>query len=130
MGLPPRSAFGDVTGDDWFFEAVSWCAAEGIVNGYSDGTFGGTRDISRQELITCLYRYAHSAGLRTDAAADLGRFSDAGSIQSYARDAMSWAVGADLIVGTDNGVLDPNGRATRAQVATIMMRFCYLKYCS
>ena len=124
--VTPRSAFGDVTEDDWFFEAVSWCTTAGIVNGYPDGTFGGIRDISRQELVVCLYRYAQGAGLLTDVAADLGRFPDAGSVQSYAWDAMSWAVGNGLIVGTDNGVLDPDGPATRAQAATIMMRFCYL----
>ena len=100
-------------------EARSWA----VDNGVSDGTFPG-RAVSRQQLVTILYRYAARMGYKTSGAADLTRFPDHASVAAYARDAMSWSVANDIVGGTAAGTLNPTGTATRAQFAVILSRFC------
>ena len=100
-------------------EARSWA----VDNGISDGTFPG-RAVSRQQLVTILYRYAARMGYKTSGTADLTRFPDHASVAAYARDAMSWSVANDIVGGTAAGTLDPTGTATRAQFAVILSRFC------
>ena len=106
---------------EWYAVAQQWA----IANGVSDGTMpNGT--ITREQLAAMLYRYAVSKGMVKDpATADLSVFADANSVSSYAVEAMQWAVSAGLISGMD-GKLNPQGSATRAQVATMLMRFAEL----
>ena len=106
---------------EWYAVAQQWA----IANGVSDGTMpNGT--ITREQLAAMLYRYAVSKGMVKDpATADLSVFADANSVSSYAVEAMQWAVSTGLIGGMD-GKLNPQGSATRAQVATMLMRFAEL----
>lgn len=106
---------------EWYAVAQQWA----IANGVSDGTMpNGT--ITREQLAAMLYRYAVSKGMvKGPATADLSVFADANSVSSYAVEAMQWAVSAGLISGMD-GKLNPQGSATRAQVATMLMRFAEL----
>ena len=111
----------------WYLDTVAWAAEAGIVNGRPDGTFDPKGAITRQELATMLYRFAGVMKLDTSAKGDLSVFPDDDQVLAYAVDAMTWANGAGLVKGNSrDGVnyLDPWGNATRAQVATILMRFC------
>ena len=111
----------------WYLDAVAWAAEVGVVNGYPDGTFAPSGAITRQEMATMLYRYAGIMKFDTSAKGDLSVFPDENQVLDYAVDAMIWANGAELITGdvvNDVTCLNPLGNATRAQVATILMRFC------
>ena len=118
------AAFIDVEAGQYYSDAVAWASASGIVNGYDNGRFGPNDQITREQLAAVLYRYASHKGYDTAAAGDLSGFSDAGKVSGYANGAMRWAVGNGLISGMDGGLLAPQGGATRAQTAAILMRFC------
>jgi hypothetical protein len=128
-GKPSPSAaagFDDVPGGQWYSEAVSWAAANGIVDGYGDGRFGPDDPITREQMAVILYRYCAFKGYETSEPADISRYDDAESVSSWAREAMCWANGAGLITGMTETTLAPKETATRAQVATILMRFVRL----
>lgn len=117
-------AFPDVKEGDWYADAVGWASANGIVTGYSDGRFGAGDVITREQLAAILCRYASYQGRDVKGQADLSGYADAAQVSPYAESAMRWAVDAGLITGTGQGTLAPNGSATRAQAAVILMRFC------
>ncbi len=117
------SGFSDVAAGTWYTDAVAWAAENGIVNGTTDTTFAPGEDITREQLVTVLYRYAESKGYDVNVSADLSGYPDAGQVQDYAQPAMAWAVAEGIVEGVD-GNLNPTGDATRAQIATILMRFC------
>ena len=119
--LARMSGVNTASGGEWYAVAQQWAQA----NGVSDGTMpNGT--ITREQLAAMLYRYAVSKGMvKGPATADLSVFADANSVSSYAVEAMQWAVSTGLISGMD-GKLNPQGSATRAQVATMLMRFAEL----
>lgn len=102
-----------------FAEAKAWA----VQNGVSDGTAPG-KAVSRQQLVTILYRCAQLCGYDVSGAADLTAFPDHASVAAYAADAMSWSVANGIVGGTARGTLNPNGTATRAQFAAILYRFC------
>ena len=119
------SAFTDVESGAWYADAVAWAAANDIVNGTSATTFAPNSPITREQMATMLYRFAQYKGM--DAVTlqeNLTGYPDGGQVSDYAIPAMNWAVGQGLIAGMENGTLVPQGSATRAQVATILMRFC------
>ena len=116
--------FTDVAEGKWYAEPIAWAAANGVVTGYGNGTFGPRNPITREQMAVMLYRYAQLKGYDTSVQGDLNTYSDAGRVSSWAVDAMRWANANGLIVGNNNGLLNPRGNATRAQVATILMRFC------
>ena len=122
-----RAPFDDVPRGQWYTNAIWWAKLTGIVNGTSATTFDPSGQITREQLATILYRYtAKYAPDATGNAASLAAYPDAGSVSAYARDAMAWAVGNGLISGLPHGktdYLEPGGSATRAQVATILMRY-------
>ncbi|WP_454941426.1 S-layer homology domain-containing protein, partial [Evtepia sp.] len=118
------AAFTDVADGLWYTDAVLWAAQKGIVNGISATEFAPAGDLTREQLATILFRYAESAGYDVSASADLSGFPDADQIQSYAAQALSWAVAEGLLQGFEDDTLRPQGNATRAQIATILMRFC------
>ena len=122
-----RAPFDDVPRGQWYTNAIWWAKLTGIVNGTSATTFDPSGQITREQLATILYRYtAKYAPDATGNAASLAAYPDAGSVSAYARDAMAWAVGNGLISGIPHGktdYLEPGGSATRAQVATILMRY-------
>ena len=119
-----EAAFSDVPAGQWYTEAVAWAAANGIVNGVSDTTFAPDDPVTREQMAAILYRYAQYKGYDVTASGDLSGYTDAGAIRPYAEAAMAWANGAGLITGVSDTTLQPRGNSTRAQVATILMRFC------
>ena len=116
--------FTDVEAGTWYTNAVVWAAQNGIVNGVGDDTFAPGNDLTREQLVTILYRYAESKGYDVSASADLAGYPDGEEIQAYAREAMAWAVAENIIRGMEDDTLKPAGNASRAQIATILMRFC------
>ena len=118
------SGFTDVEAGTWYTDAVAWAAANGIVNGVSETEFAPGKDITREQLATILFRYAEAKGYDVSARADLSAYTDADQIQSYAAESVAWAVAEGLIQGFEDNTLRPAGNATRAQIATILMRFC------
>ncbi len=119
--------FSDVNESDWYFHAVAWGAAQGIVLGMDDGSFGPQRDVTREQMAAFLYRYA---GLWSDAKesaasspADLSGFVDATAVSPYAQEAVAWSVGEGYIKGVSATELSPQGDATRAQAAAIFSRY-------
>ena len=115
--------FTDVEAGIWYTDAILWAAQNNIVNGVSDTEFAPGDDLTRQQLVTILYRYAEAKGYDVSASADLSGYPDAGQVQTYAQPAMAWAVAEGIVEGMD-GNLKPAGNASRAQIATILMRFC------
>ncbi len=111
--------FTDVSSNSWYTQAVVWAYQNGVVKGTSSTTFEPNATVTRQDFTVMLYRYAGSPATSTD----LSKFSDAGSVSSYAKDAVQWAVSKGIIVGTNNGLLNPKGSLTRAEAATIMVRY-------
>ena len=118
------TVFSDVADSAWYADAVNWAADKGIVEGYGNGKFGPEDNITREQMAAILYRYADYKGYDVRAAARLDKFNDADQVSDWAEEAMSWAVAEDLMDGKGNNLLDPTGTATRAEVATILMRFC------
>ncbi|MGI6013435.1 MAG: S-layer homology domain-containing protein [Oscillospiraceae bacterium] len=132
-GSPDVSAmenpFPDIPADTWYTDAVIWAANNNIVKGYQeDGNFHPTWDITREQIASILYRYVTEyLGETAGVFGDLSTFPDSNSVSEYARESIAWATGEGLITGTREGdqvLLDPRGLATRAQIATILMRFC------
>lgn len=126
-GTPAPGApapFTDVPAGQYYAEAVAWAAANSIVNGTSETTYAPLNNITREQMAAILYRYAQYKGYDVSGSADLSAFTDAASISDYAVSALQWAVDAGLINGKGNGILDPKGSATRAEVSAILSRFC------
>ncbi len=124
--LEGTNCFGDIPAEQWYTEAVTWASHNGIVNGVGAGRFDPEGTITREQLAAILYRYAKQRGDDVSARADLSTFPDRGRVSAYAEEAMAWAVAAGLVSGSKVGnqtYLDPQGSATRAQVAAILLRF-------
>ena len=119
-----ENPFWDVPASAWFHDAVTWAWENDITGGVSSTHFGAGNAVTREQLAAFLYRYAQDQGYDTSARADLSGYSDAGLVSSYATEALSWANATGLITGTTGTTLSPKGSATRAQVATILSRFC------
>ncbi len=123
-GAPAVSAdgaFSDVPAGRWDSAAVQWAAQSGIVSGTGEGKFSPEAPMTREALVTMLYRYANQAGLATDHRSALN-FTDADSVSSWAEEAVNWACEAGILQGSDNQ-LRPGATATRAEVASILMSF-------
>ena len=116
--------FRDVVQNAWYSEAVRWAAANGIVTGYTEQTFGPNDNIAREQLAAILHRYAKYKGLDVSVGEDTNilSFDDAQTISGYAVPAMQWACGAGLMQGSNRKLL-PTAEATRAQVAAMLHRF-------
>ena len=124
----PKTAttFTDVDVNAYYADAVTWAAESGVVNGIGGNKFDPEGNVTREQIAAILFRYAAFKGVDTAARADLTAFPDAEKTSAYARDALSWAVAAELVKGTKEGstiYLDPQGSATRAQVAAILSRY-------
>lgn len=123
---PTASAAGftDVASNTYYANAVAWAAANGVVTGVSETSFAPNDAITREQLAAILYRYAELKGYNVSASGSLSGYTDASQISSYATTAMQWANSTGLITGKTSTTLSPKGNATRAEVATILMRFC------
>ena len=115
--------FQDVAPGSYYESAILWAAAQGIVKGYDDTHFGPDDSITREQLAAILMRYAAYKNQDTDVRASLNGFVDAGSISSYATNAVAWAVSGQLLAGVGGSRIAPAGNATRAQAAAILHRF-------
>lgn len=116
--------FADVKADMWYTDAIVWANANGIVAGYDDSTFGLGDSITREQLAAILYRYAQMKGYDVTEKADLTGYADSAAISGYAVEAMQWANANGIVNGMTATTLAPQGTATRAQVATMLMNFC------
>ena len=124
----PKAAatFTDVDANAYYAEAVAWAAEAGVVNGIDGSRFDPEGNVTREQIAAILFRYASGKGVDTTARASLAAFPDAEKTSAYAQEALSWAVAAALVNGTKEGstvCLDPQGSATRAQVAAILSRY-------
>ena len=117
--------FPDVPNGNYFSKPISWTAARGIMVGHSNtGLFGTHENITREDLVTVMYRYAATKGYDRSKKTSLDKFADASQVSGYAREAMQWAVANGIIKGRSNtGLLDPKGNATRVETAAIIQRF-------
>jgi len=115
--------FMDVDLNQWYANGVVWAAGKKIVNGFEDDTFRPNDNITREQLAVILYRYGKYAGYNLSSTGDISVFKDSDVISSYALESIKWAVNEGLITGKGEGILDPRGEASRAEVATILMRF-------
>ena len=120
------NTFVDVPDGAWYTDAVTWAAENGVVSGIGGSRFDPSGFVTREQTAEILYNYAHSKGYDVSARADLTVFPDAGSVSGWAEKALSWANAAGLINGTvrdGQTILDPQGSASRAQVAMILMNY-------
>ena len=126
-GLPKfttTKSFGDITGNEWYGEAVLWAAEAGIVTGYQNGMFGPADNITREQMAVMMYRYAKYLGEDITTDNDISAFKDAASVSDFALDAIKWANSKGIITGKEYGtIIDPQGNTTRCEAATIIKRF-------
>lgn len=119
-----NSQFTDVAHGSYYQLAIAWAAEQGIVNGVTATEFQPDANITREQLAVILFRYAQYMGMDSVVLSENLWFNDADQISAYAIPAMNWAVYEGLISGTGNGNVEPQSVANRAQVATILARFC------
>lgn len=118
-----NKSFSDIQPGQWYSTAIAWGAENGIVAGFTDGTFGPDQPITREQMAAIIYRYAAFKGLDTSKRADLSIFPDGNTVSGWAKENVAWAVGEKLINGS-NGRLYPQAEAARSQVATILKSYC------
>ena len=117
-----NNKFSDV-GSSWYTNAINWASDKKIVMGYGDGSFKPNNNITRQDLMVILYRYAKYKGKNMTSNSDISTYSDYNKIDDYAKEAMKWAVSKKILYGNKDGLLNPKGNATRAEVAAIIERY-------
>ena len=115
------STMTDVAAGSWYADAVAWAQESGVTTGYADGTFGVTDTLNRQQMVTFLHRFAKYMGKDVSKSADISSYADNASVQSWAKEAVSWAVGEGVIQGTAVG-LEPDTACNRAMAATVISR--------
>ena len=123
--LAPKgeNSFTDVEAGRWYADAITWTTENGIFAGYSKDKFGPDDPITREQLTAIFYRYADYKGYKLTVTGNLDKFEDADKITDYAKTVMQWAVGNGLIKGKSETLLDPQGTATRAEIAAMLHRF-------
>ena len=123
--LAPKgeNSFTDVEAGRWYTDAITWTTENGIFAGYSKDKFGPDDPITREQLTAIFYRYADYKGYKLTVTGNLDKFEDADKITDYAKTVMQWAVGNGLIKGKTENLLDPQGTATRAEIAAMLHRF-------
>ena len=117
------NSFNDVKPSDYYANAIYWAKKNNIVTGYNSTTFAPNDNITREQMATILYRYAAYKGYSIDKTSDLSGFTDVSNINDYALKPIKWAVSSNLISGMGDSTISPQGNASRAQIATILMRF-------
>ena len=118
------AAFTDVPADSFYADAVAWAVENGITNGVSATAFNPTGDVTREQMVTFLYRYVTLTGADMTTTGGLSAFTDADSVSSWAVDAFVWATETGLVTGVTDTTLEPTACTNRAQVATVLMRYC------
>ena len=123
------ASFTDLEEGSWYEEAVIWAAENGIVKGYDETTFGPYDPVTREQLAAILYRYNEMGDGRLEmeeASSISDAYTDADQISEWAEEAMRWCIASGIITGMTETTLEPKGNATRAQVATMLMRYSAL----
>lgn len=115
--------FSDVVPDQWYMDGLNWAAQHGVVLGIGENLFAPDLNVTREQLAAMFYRYAQYKGWDVSAVGDLSVFADEDEVSSWALEAVKWAVGKGLLQGRDNGLLDPLGVATRAELAAFLSSF-------
>lgn len=118
-----ENAFIDVPVGQWYTDAVIWANDAKIVSGMGEGLFAPNMEITREQMVAMLYNYAKYKGYDVTASADLSTFADNASVSAWAQPAMQWAVAEGYISGMGDNQLAPQGTATRAEIASVIMRF-------
>ena len=118
-----KNSFTDVEAGKWYADAITWAAENGIFAGYGKDKFGPDDPITREQLAAIFYRYADYKGYDLTVKGNPDTFKDADKITDYAKTAMQWAVGSGLVKGKSSNLLDPQGTATRAEIAAMLHRF-------
>ena len=118
-----KNSFTDVEAGKWYADATTWTAENSIFAGYGKDKFGPDDPITREQLAAIFYRYADYKGYDLTVKGNLDKFKDADKITDYAKTAMQWAVGSGLVKGKSGNLLDPQGTATRAEIAAMLHRF-------
>ena len=118
-----ENAFMDVPVGQWYTDAVIWANDAKIVSGMGEGLFAPNMEITREQMVAMLYNYAKYKGYDVTASADLSTFADNASVSAWAQPAMQWAVAEGYISGMGDNQLAPQGTATRAEIASVIMRF-------
>ena len=118
-----KNSFTDVEAGKWYADAITWTAENSIFAGYGKDKFGPDDPITREQLAAIFYRYADCKGYDLTVKGNLDKFKDADKITDYAKTAMQWAVGSGLVKGKSGNLLDPQGTATRAEIAAMLHRF-------
>ena len=118
-----KNSFTDVEAGKWYADAITWTTENGIFAGYGKDKFFPDDPITREQLAAIFYRYADYKGYDLTVKGDLDKFKDADKITDYAKTAMQWAVGSGLVKGKSGNLLDPQGTATRAEIAAMLHRF-------
>lgn len=118
-----ENAFMDVPVGQWYTDAVIWANDAKIVSGMGEGLFAPNMEITREQMVAMLYNYAKYRGYDVTASADLSAFADNASVSTWAQPAMQWAVAEGYISGMGDNQLAPQGTATRAEIASVIMRF-------
>lgn len=118
------SSFTDVASNAWYADAIAWAARNNIVNGTGAATFDPNAPVTREQFATMLYRYARYRGFNTSLTANILSYYDVNQVSEYAFEALQWACAEGIVNGTSTGYLTPQGNATRAQLAAMLMRFC------
>ena len=117
------SGYADVADGKWYSNAIAWMKEVGLTNGKGNNMFGTEDPITREELATFLYRYWQTKSTETVTPADLGKFVDGNKVNAWAREAVSWAAGYPILSGKPGPAIDPQGRATRAELAAMLHRY-------
>lgn len=117
------SEFTDVSSSSWYASAVAWCKANDIYEGMPDGTFRPNETITREQLATVLQRFAEYSKQTTDSSSKLSSFKDASSVSPWAKDAISWATGNNILTGYSDNTLQPKNTTTRAELAQILYNY-------
>ena len=118
--------FTDVKEDAYYYQALVWAVENGITTGMDDTRFAPNANVTREQMVTFLYRYAKTNGADVSKQADLSQYRDVKQVSEYAEEAMAWAVGSGILQGMEQNLLAPRGTATRAQAAAILMRYSEL----
>ena len=116
--------FSDVSNMDWFAPAFLWAYRNDVVYGYDNGTFLPNNNITRQDMVVLLYRFAGSPEASGNA---LSAFADSSSVSAYATDAVEWAIEAGLLRGYEDNTVRPFNHITRAELAALFVRFDVLE---
>lgn len=123
-GSVETNPFNDVAEKGWYYKSILWAYGNGITNGMGNGNFGVGTNVTREQVAVFLMQYSKFKGVYTEVTADLTQFTDNDKISSWAQTAMGWANANGLVNGKGNGIIDPTGNATRAEIATMVMRYC------